>query len=60
MAADHWSIEYHLTAEGGVSGTSKTFGKVDGAEVPRPATTGTLAEAEIRQETLRVKGWVAV
>lgn len=121
MAADHWSIEYHLIAEGWVSGTSKTFGKVDGAEVPRPSATvetgkriaikarrslrmstptdcygmtrvgrrqhvaprgantqtrspmrrrtsepptarrreWTLAEAQVRQETLRVSGWGA-
>ena len=36
MAADHWTIEYHLTSDGWVTGTSTTFSKIDGQAVPRP------------------------
>jgi hypothetical protein len=52
MAADHWSIEYHLTPDGWVSGTSKTFSKVDGKEIPRPANAVETWEEDCYQRSM--------
>ena len=36
MAVDRYSVEYHLTANGWVVGTSRFFGKVQGDIDDRP------------------------
>jgi hypothetical protein len=51
MAADHYTTEHHLTRDGWIAGTTKTFGRVDGSEIARPPVTVETWEEDGRQSS---------
>ena len=51
MAADDHRVEYHLTPTGWVKGTSRTFGRINGEERPRPVDAVETWEEHIFQRS---------